>query len=123
MEISSEYYDNGVLKAYGSMNAKGKQGKWIYYYASGALWKEIFFYDDIMHGPATFWHEGGNKYIESQNEMGRTLGKWKEYYENGRINEIGEYTEDGYFPIDFWDEAGVQLLINGTGKKLENLGV
>lgn len=122
METFSEYYDNGALKARGFKDGKGMQEKWVYYYESGALWKEVFFKDDLKHGVAIFWHENGNLYIESHNEKGKTLGSWKEYYENGKIKEIGEYKEEGYFPIDFWDESGNQLLIGGTGKKIEKFG-
>jgi hypothetical protein len=50
------------------------------------------------------------------------LGLQKKYYQNGKLMEVGEYTNESYIPHDFWDENGNQLLKNGTGKRTVKYG-
>ena len=122
MCLIKEYYDNGNLKAEGTKQKGLKEGKWTYFFESGMKYREINFSNDIEHGEWKMWHKNGNLYLEQKKMLGESHGYWKEYYENGNIKEIGEYYNTEYFPSDFWDEEGNQLLINGTGKKIEKFG-
>lgn len=122
MELVKEYYDNGLLKAKGLMKENLKQGKWMFYFESGEIQMEINYKNDIQEGEFKRWYTNGHLAIESFYVGGSNDGYWKEYYENGSIKEIGEYKSGEYIPIDFWDEGGVQLLKNGTGKKIEKFG-
>jgi len=122
MPIVREYYDNGSLKAKGVKKNGLKEGKWIFYLEDGKLFREIHFHSDIEDGEWKMWHKNGALYLEQMKVIGKSEGYWKEYYENGNIKEIGEYKNGAYFPIDFWDEGGTQLLKNGTGKKIEKFG-
>ncbi|HTN08282.1 hypothetical protein [Agriterribacter sp.] len=122
MALAKKYYDSGVLKAEGIMQNGLKEGKWIYYFESGIKHREINFNNDVENGEWKMWHENGNLYLEQNKIHGRSDGYWKEYYESGELKEIGEYKNGEYFPIDFWDEGGNQLLKNGTGTKIEKFG-
>jgi len=122
MPIFKEYYDNGLLKAKGLMKEGLKQGKWMFYFESGEVQMEINYKDDIQDGEFKRWYTNGNLAVESFYIGGRNDGCWKDYYETGNIKEIGEYQNGVYIPIEFWDEKGVQLLKDGTGKKIEKFG-
>jgi antitoxin component YwqK of YwqJK toxin-antitoxin module len=122
MSIVKEYYDNGALKAKGIRENGLKEGKWIFYFEDGEMLREIYFRNDVEDGEWKMWHKSGSLYIEQMKVLGKSEGYWKEYYENGNIKEIGEYKNGEYFPVDFWDEGGVQLLKKGTGKKIEKFG-
>jgi antitoxin component YwqK of YwqJK toxin-antitoxin module len=122
MPIVKEYYGDGALKAKGLEIAGLKEGKWTFYYENGRVFREIHFQNGIENGEWKMWYENDELYISQLKKSGKTDGEWKEYYENGNIKEIGEYQNNEYFPIDFWDEFGNQLLRNGTGKKIEKFG-
>ena len=122
MPIVKEYYDSGALKAKGIKKNGLKEGKWVFYFENGKLYREIHFCNDVENGEWKMWHEKGKLYLEQMKINGESEGYWKEYYEDGSIKEIGEYKNGEYFPLDFWDEGGCQLLKNGTGKKFEKLG-
>jgi len=122
MPIVKEYYDNGSLKAQGIKKNGLKEGKWIFYFEGGKLFREIQFHNDIENGEWRMWHESGGLYLEQMKKNGKSDGYWQEYYENGNLKEKGEYKDGAYHPIDFWDQEGVQLLKNGTGKKIEKFG-
>ena len=99
-----------------------KEGKWFFYYENSEVYKEINFLNGVEDGECKMWHENGNPYLVQYKKNGQTTGIWKEYYENGRIKEVGEYINGEYFPYDFWNEEGQQLLKEGTGKKIEKFG-
>ncbi|RZJ51455.1 MAG: hypothetical protein EOO19_00565 [Chryseobacterium sp.] len=110
------------MKTHGFLEDDIKVGTWTYYYVNGHRFKEITYENGIENGPWTMWHENGNLYIERFQDRGRTVGIWKEYYENGSLKEVREYRNGEYFPSDFWNESGDQLLLNGNGKKIESFG-
>jgi antitoxin component YwqK of YwqJK toxin-antitoxin module len=122
MAIVKEYYDNGSLKAKGKKKNELKEGKWIFYFEDGKVFREIHFHNDIEEGEWKMWHANGALYLEQMKVHGESDGYWREYYEDGKIKEIGEYKSGEYIPIDFWDDGGTQLLKNGTGKKIEKFG-
>ena len=122
MKSIKEYYSENCIKAEGWIENGKKEGLWIFYYPNGKKDKEINYKLGIENGIWLMWHENGNLFIEQSKVNGKTNGLWKEYYENGKIKEIGEYIEYSYFPKDFWDEEGNQLLKNGNGKKIEKFG-
>lgn len=122
MSLHKEYYDNGILKSEGKISNNLKEGLWIYYKENGIKEKEINFKKNLENGQWRMWNENGTLYIEQNKVNGKSEGYWKEYYDDGRIKEIGEYIKDKYYPIDFWDENGIQLLKGGNGKKIEKFG-
>jgi antitoxin component YwqK of YwqJK toxin-antitoxin module len=124
MEKHVEYFEGHKLKKSEGIIKNGlKEGLWLYYYPNGRIQKEIFYKNNKENGSWTMWHENGQKYIEQNKSDGLSDGKWVEYYENGSLKEIGVYINGDYHPKDFWDDNGVQLLINGSGKKIEKFGV
>lgn len=122
MKLIKEYYANGCLKAKGLMEGDLKQGKWMFYYENGELQMEVNYKDNIESGEFKRWYQNGNLAVETFYLQGKNSGSWKEYYENGKVKEVGEYKNGEYSPTDFWDEEGIQLLRNGTGKKIEKFG-
>jgi antitoxin component YwqK of YwqJK toxin-antitoxin module len=122
MPIVKEFYDSGTLKAKGIKKDEQKEGQWIFYFEDGKIYREVNFRNNIEDGEWKMWHANGLLYLEQVKVLGKSEGYCKEYYENGSIKEIGEYRNGEYFPIDFWNEEGRQLLKNGSGKKIEKFG-
>lgn len=106
----------------GSITNGLREGKWHFFYDTGRICKEISFHKGVEDGQWKMWHENGNLYLVQCKENGSTVGVCSEYYENGQIKEVGEYINESYYPLDFWTEAGEQLLKRGTGKKIEKFG-
>jgi uncharacterized protein len=123
MKKTIELYPSKIFKAEGYLIDGKKNGLWKYYYENGTKHREIIYEKGIENGEWKMWHENGNPYIEQTKLNRKTIVIWKEYYNTGRIKEVGLYSENDYSPIDFWDEEGNHLLINGNGKKIEKLGV
>ena len=117
-----EYHDNGQLYAIGEIVDGKKQGEWLYYYESGMLDSSTHYLDGVEHGKSVSWHENGNLAFEAEKRDGFCVGTIKEYYPNGALMEIGEYRNGEYSPVDFWDEEGNQILVNGTGKIIRSYG-
>lgn len=118
-----EYFDNGKIKTEGFLDDNdNKQGQWLSYFDNGNLHKEENYLDDELHGVFKRWHENSKLAIESNYESGKRDGIWKEYYENGSPLEEGYYENSAYVTKNFWDETGIQTLINGTGFKIEKYG-
>jgi antitoxin component YwqK of YwqJK toxin-antitoxin module len=117
-----QHYPNKNIMAHGFLKENKKEGLWVYYYENGNKFREIHYENGIENGKWLMWYENKNLYIEDYKQNGKSNGKWNEYYENGVLKEVGMYTNDHYTPLDFWDENGVQLLKNGSGKKIEKFG-
>jgi antitoxin component YwqK of YwqJK toxin-antitoxin module len=121
MEYYEEFVD-GVFLSRGFLKNEKKEGTWFYFYETGELKQEIEYENGIEHGAYKFFGKDGTLLISSTQFNGLLDGEWREYYENGQLKEIGQYKKNEYYPIDFWDQEGNQLLKNGTGKKIEEYG-
>ena len=122
MKKVREYYSDNLLKEEGYLHNCLREGLWIFYYQNGKTKREVYYQAGVEHGAWLMWHENGNIYIDQHKINGVTTGVWKEYYEDGKLKEIGEYIDGKYFPKDFWNEEGIQILKNGNGKKIEKFG-
>jgi antitoxin component YwqK of YwqJK toxin-antitoxin module len=122
MEYQEEFED-GLFIGRGIVENGLKEGSWRYYYSTGELKQEVDYLHGIEHGNYKYFGKDGKLLISATNVYGLLNGEWQEYYEDGRIKEIGRYTNNEFFPMDFWDYDGSQLLKNGTGKRIEEYGV
>ena len=109
-------------KERGFVNDLGKQGRWIYFFDNGSIFKEVQFKDNLEHGTFKRYFENGQIAVLSNFTNGVREGKGIEYYENGRPKEEWEYRNGKFFAISFWDENGVQTIIDGSGYKIEKYG-
>ena len=120
------YYENGQLKLQGLNFSGVKQGSWKSWYPSGQVkWDAYysqgkFFSDYISYHPngqiskkMFFNYEGEPQgeyleyYVDGQlavkgnygpfSQMGKKVGKWIHYFENGKKKEIQYYSKDGTF--------------------------
>jgi antitoxin component YwqK of YwqJK toxin-antitoxin module len=117
-----EGFEDGLFTGRGFIEDGQKEGTLYYFYDTGELKQEIEYANGVEHGAYKFFGKDGKLLISSTNVNGLLNGEWREYCEDGRLKEIGQYNNNEYSPIDFWDQEGNQLLKNGTGKKIEEYG-
>lgn len=120
----------------------GKQlGSQKYFDDSGRLEREEFLYPEEDYKDVRYFYSNGQVKVElRQNSEWQMIGEYSRYHENGTIafsyrldangNHTGPYFE--YYPdgskmlevdrrgeepkyMNFWDENGIQKLIDGTG--------
>lgn len=96
--------------------------KEIIYYPNGKVEKEGYLLDGKKEGMWVRYFENGVKEIEMTYKQGELSGSCCEWYENGQLAEEGEYRNGAYKVINYWNEQGEQLLINGTGKTIRKFG-
>lgn len=116
MENATTFYDNGNLHEIGFEDDLGRQGKWTFYNEDGSIFKEVDYKDDKCNGDFVRYHSNGIVALQTTYANGVMDGKGVEFYENGSIKEEWSSQNGNYSPINYWDEAGNQLLKEGTGK-------
>jgi len=101
VEPVKSYYPNGQLNCEGFATGKIQQGKWVFYY------------------------ENGNVFSRGEyNDIGKPIGIWTEYYEDGQINYESisprgngwELNDIDLQLLNYWNENGIPLINNGEGK-------
>lgn len=117
-----EEIEEGLFIGRGFLENGKKEGIWHYSYETGELKSEIEYKNGIENGTLKLWHRNGTLKMITTNVNGKTNGLWQEYYENGQIKEENNVVEDKFYPINFWDSEGNQLLKNGTGKMICEFG-
>ena len=86
------YYENGQKRVEGEYNREGKKdGKWTYWYEDGNKWSEGYFKDGLNHKERTTWHETGEMHYTGNYEMGKRVGVWKFYNEDGELVKEIDY--------------------------------
>lgn len=112
------YYENGVIKEIGKLDAGKKYGNWQFFYKTGELESEgIMVYDK----PAFLWkyyYKNGNlKTIGAYENSGThpKIGPWEYYYKNGNLKEKGIYTylAGEAVRVDNWEKSDT------TGKVID----
>ena len=129
--IWKSYYTNGQLSSNGNMKEGKPFGNWITYFENGQLFEEIDYSDKISIKNA--WDINGNQLVVNGNGIyksfsptgqvlltgevrdGIKVGKWKIFYENGKIKEEGEFLNDMYLLMNSWDINENQIVKNGFG--------
>ena len=111
-----EYYENGQLKAKGTIRDGEVEGRWEEYYENGRLMTKGTIKDGEPDGPYEHYDENGQLQTKGTMKDGEVEGRWEEYYENGRLMTKGTIKDgepDG--PYEHYDENG-QLQTKGTMK-------
>lgn len=95
-----DYYKTGVLQMEGTSTKKdgiSKEGQFIYYYENGNKQKAITYLSNKLLGKTTKWYENGN--IQEEGEF---IDIYKEIGRNYKLNQ-------------FWDMNGNHLIVDGNG--------
>ncbi len=91
IEVHRDYYANGILKEEYSMKKGQFDGKYKALYSNGKP-QAIGEFSD-----------------------GKMDGIWQHFYQSGKRQSIQEYADGKVININYWDENGKQLVIEGTG--------
>ena len=109
-----EYYENGQLKAKGTIRDGEVEGRWEEYYENGRLMTKGTMKDGEPDGPYEHYDENGQLQTKGTMKDGEVEGPWEEYYENGQLMTKRTYRAGGYDgPYERYDENG-QLQLKGT---------
>ncbi len=83
LNVTTNYYKNGVKKSQGILINGKRQGHWIYWYKNGNIWSEGDFKDGKSEGMFTIYKPNGKKFLESFYKNGT---KYKDiYYKDGKV--------------------------------------
>jgi len=106
------YHPNGKLEQNGKYDSKGRlTGQWIWYYASGNLWREENYIKGLADGMMSEYVEDGNIITEGEYIEGFEEGPW--VYQYGDFKEEGTYSygyRNGFWK--YFDSEG-NLLFEG----------
>jgi antitoxin component YwqK of YwqJK toxin-antitoxin module len=110
--VNSIVYERDTMIAKGIMLKNGEyEGKWEYYYLSGALKSKGKYINGIKEGKWIFYYENGKKEQEGKYKKGVAKGMWTWYYPNSTLKKQenfrkgkpeGEYVE--------YDENGNEIV-------------
>lgn len=136
------YYKNGQKEQVGKYGYNEKpEGRWIWLYENGNIWREEFFQNGLEEGlmteyddtgkvvtkgefvdgerEGTWFFDSGDSHEEGNYKAGKKDGEWKEYYlVNGVFDKNSELSFIGKFVDGFPDGKHVYYHPNGK-KKLE----
>ncbi len=85
-----EWYENGAKRREVSYIKGRREGKSSEWYANGQKKLETTYAysgrkESMFHGLTTEWHENGQEKYSGLYDMGRRMGEWKEYNEEGIV--------------------------------------
>ncbi|MFT7614043.1 MAG: antitoxin component YwqK of YwqJK toxin-antitoxin module [Parvicellaceae bacterium] len=107
---TKDYYPSGEVRSIGFYNSDdAPEGKWIFYFENGDLWKDGNFNKGKKDG---FWQEYSKEGIISHlyhYALGKANGQQIEYHENGQISFSGISINDRPF--------GTWKMFSAAGKK------
>jgi antitoxin component YwqK of YwqJK toxin-antitoxin module len=131
--IWKTYYENGKLNSKGEMNEGNPSGTWSNYYDNGQLASNIVYISINATNIEEAWDREGNQIVENGNgfyksfsnsgqlilkgkvENGLKVGEWVTYFENGKVEEEGNYENEIYRITNSWDITGKQNIKDGNG--------
>lgn len=86
------FHENGMVKAAGFIDEKGKKnGVWNYYYDNGELQEKLTFTDDVKNGISEGWFSNKNKWYRENFVDGKISGKAVTYFYNGLLKSEFNY--------------------------------
>jgi hypothetical protein len=113
--IKNEYYPNGAIKSEVTyMHDTIKNGRYIYYYSNGAIYREGFFINGKMDSIVTGYYSNGKVYMTGMYSYGILLGSVYYYYDNGRLKTYNSRDNkgDAFYVIRF-DSFGRKIYEEG----------
>ena len=119
-----EYYDDGALKAEGTLIENQKQGLFSYFYPSGNLEYEIEYRDDLVNGKIIEYFDNNEKIIFSEKifKNGVQCDSTNYYSENGDLEKIEYYTNEGRLYYEKWFNSQGKLTCESNLFTLYNIG-
>ena len=117
--VTTTNYD--LKKVVKNVNVPSDKYKYYIYNKANTIIEEGNYTDTESNkyvGKIIHYYKNGNRQNEVNFVNGRPFGLSSTYYENGNINEEVEYLdleELSYKKINYWDESGKQLIVNGNG--------
>lgn len=127
------YYENGNLQSTLNYDQGVLSGEGTYYWENGNEQQRSLYTPDEPEKILDYWDESkkqiivnGNGYLklyydgiqlEEEGEIreGLSVGIWKNYYEDGTLSHIYNYTDGEPFLDKFYDSKGNLIVENGTG--------
>ena len=85
------YYNDGKLKAQGSLINGEKAGVWTSYYPNGAMWSRTAYFDGLASGASVTYYKNGSIQYTGDYVKGNRAGKWKFYNEDGSLEKEVEF--------------------------------
>lgn len=134
------FYDNGNLNAIGSFNNGELTGLWKFKNYDGTPSQEINYLDREIVRIINLWGLDGNQliqngngtyisYFDNKNRLqqgkvsnGVKVGTWTTYYEDEKIQEVGEFKDDIYVISFALTKQGEVMIENGTGEYITYFG-
>jgi len=127
------FYDNGNVNATGTFKNGELSGLWKFYNYNGTPRQEINYLDKETVRILNLWDPNGNQIIENGNGTftsffddtkklqegkvinGIKVGTWTTYYQDGSVQEVGEFVDDKYIVKSVWDKKDGLIVQNGNG--------
>ena len=85
------------------------------YYANGELKEEYSMRKGEFIGKYKALYSNGKPQAIGEFSEGQMDGIWQYFYQNGKRQSIQKYSDGKVVNINYWDENGSQLVIEGTG--------
>ena len=79
------YFDNGAIKAKGTVIKDKKHGLWTSYYEDGSLYAEFNYLLNKIEGRAKTYHRNGALCSNNLFKNSKLIGSAKKFYNNGQI--------------------------------------
>lgn len=112
--VRTEYFENGRIKYDISQQGTLFSHDWFYENEIPKKKEYRTFEGNQLHGDYYEWYADGQLAKSGHYNHDVPVGDWIEYYPNGHTRKEYEYI-NGFIIHNFWNEQGVQKVINGTG--------
>ncbi len=100
-ELDIDYADEFFPDAYGELERE--------YYPDGTVKYEQLYRNGVLHGPSTFYHEGGIPLATSWYIEGKRQGKMFTYYADGSLKSLQRYKEGKMEGMQVYYYPGLQV--------------
>jgi len=109
--LFADYFKNGQLKIKGNYVDSKKDGLWESWFENGQKEDSATYIKDELIGKRLMWFNNRQLQLESYWGKSETrIGTWTRYFENGKIESIGGFDENG-------ELHGKDLQFYESGKK------
>ena len=116
------YFSTGALSYLANYKNGLRNGEWIYFYKDSTLFRQGKYLNDLKEGTWKTWHEDGTLLMEGNYEKGKEQGAWKAFWENGRLKNKS-FFDEGYLKGTWlsYSPTGI-LLLEGEYKNGQKVG-
>jgi len=95
------------------------------YYSNDTLKEEYSLRNGKFIGDYRAFYSDGKPSALGRYKNGKMDGMWQYFYESGKRQSIEDHVNGKLVNFNYWDENGIQLVINGTGvaERYDSYGV